>query len=145
MRSARSRGHLLVDAINVVLRLNGNAAIPGDELVLACNTLSALVFALSIIPVAGIDDDAVLVSTEISLDSCPSAGQSQGNITLWPVIIKCPVAVVAVAATSAVVLKVRISRRKAELMWSSPEVGNVALGNVCNHTCGESILVGFHN
>jgi len=60
---------LLVDAINVVLGLNSNAPVARDEFVLADNTLCVLKLALSVVPVARVEDNGVLVRRQLGLDA----------------------------------------------------------------------------
>jgi hypothetical protein len=63
----------LVDAINVVLGFNSNAAVARDELVLACDALSVLEFALSIVPIARVQHYSILVGRQLSLDAAVCA------------------------------------------------------------------------
>lgn len=61
--------HLLVDAIDVVLGFNSNAAVARDQLVLTCDALSALELALSVVPIARVEDNGVLVRCQLGLDA----------------------------------------------------------------------------
>jgi len=76
----RSLEDLLVNAINVILGFNGNAAVPWDEFVLAGDTLRALEFGLAIVPVASVQDDSILVGAHLRLDTGKSAAQSKDDV-----------------------------------------------------------------
>lgn len=65
----RRHSNLLVNAVGIVLRLDRNAAVAWDKLVLSSNTLGALELALSVHPVARVQNNSVLVSLQLSLDT----------------------------------------------------------------------------
>lgn len=118
-----------------------NTSVARDKLVLARDALRALELGLAIVPVARIQYDGILVSAQLSLDTAPGTTQCESYMRLVPVIVKCPIAIVPVAATPAMILKVGIARREAELMRRRPKVVNVILGHFSNDTSGKSILI----
>lgn len=121
---------------------NGNAAVPRDELVLAFNTLRTLELRLSVVPVARVDDNGILVRSQVGLDTAPFAAERERNVLLLPLFVKSQGAVVPVAAVAAVGLEIRVARRKAQLVRSSPEVINGVLGDVGDDACGKRVSIG---
>jgi len=134
------RSNSLVDTINPILRFNGNASILGNEFASALHTLGALHFRLSIIPITTVQNNGLLVGTEIGLDAVPLAAEAEDDLLIF-LLIQQIGAIVAIACVSAVVLELLVPRREPKLMGGSPEIINRVLCDVDDLSRGQSISI----